>query len=194
MTSLRQLKRFEARITLFKSLDCPLGLAAAGRNQRFTRYPPVINNNRGWCNYCVEYIKKYTMWKFIVDVVHDFGSSLWPDVGREFLHVSSVFLFLIINIIFLSSANCGILNTNRAYLRKVTGISKPVTLLVSVDQLIDLQLTLNSIWFHELRKIFDETLTHIDSWCKIQPGSNWWAFVNCIAVLYTVVYRVFVEN
>ena len=44
--------------------------------------------------------EKYTMWKFIVDVVHDFGSSLWPDVGREFLHVSNVFLFLIINIIF----------------------------------------------------------------------------------------------
>ena len=50
MTSLRQLKRFEARISLFKSLDCPLALAAAGRNQRFTRYPPVINDNLGWCN------------------------------------------------------------------------------------------------------------------------------------------------
>ena len=33
------------------------------------------------------------MWKFIVDVVHDFASSLQPDVGRGFLHVSSVFLF-----------------------------------------------------------------------------------------------------
>ena len=51
MTSLQQLKRFEARISLFKSLDCPLALAAAGRNQRFTRYPPVINHNQGWCNY-----------------------------------------------------------------------------------------------------------------------------------------------
>ena len=50
MTSLQQLKRFEARISLFKSLDCPLALAAAGRNQRFTRYPPVINYNQGWCN------------------------------------------------------------------------------------------------------------------------------------------------
>ena len=50
MTSLQQLKRFEARISLFKSLDCPLALAAAGRNQRFTRYPPVINHNQGWCN------------------------------------------------------------------------------------------------------------------------------------------------
>ena len=50
MTSLRQLKRFEARTSLFKSLDCPLALAAAGRNQRFTRYPPVINHNLGWCN------------------------------------------------------------------------------------------------------------------------------------------------
>ena len=39
-----------------------------------------------------------------------------------------------------------------------------------------------------------KTLTHIDSWCKIQPGSNWWAFVNGISVSYTVVYRVFVEN
>ena len=36
------------------------------------------------------------MWKFIVDVVHDFVSSLQPDVGRGFLHVSNVFfLFLI---------------------------------------------------------------------------------------------------
>ena len=51
MTSLWQLKRFEARIPLFKSLDCPLALAAAGMNQRFTRYPPVINHNLGWCNY-----------------------------------------------------------------------------------------------------------------------------------------------
>ena len=51
MTSLWQLKRFEARISLFKSLDCPLALAAAGMNQRFTRYPPVINHNLGWCNW-----------------------------------------------------------------------------------------------------------------------------------------------
>ena len=33
------------------------------------------------------------MWKFIVDVVLDFVSSLQPDVGRGFLHVSNVFLF-----------------------------------------------------------------------------------------------------
>ena len=32
------------------------------------------------------------MWKFVVDVVHDFVSSLQPDVGRGFLHVSNVFL------------------------------------------------------------------------------------------------------
>ena len=32
------------------------------------------------------------MWKFIIDVVHDFVSSLQPDVGRGFLHVSNVFL------------------------------------------------------------------------------------------------------
>ena len=51
MTSLHQFKRFEARISLFKSLDCPLALAAAGRNQRFTRYLPVINHNQGWCNW-----------------------------------------------------------------------------------------------------------------------------------------------
>ena len=35
------------------------------------------------------------MWKFIVDVVHDFVSSLQPDVGRGFLHVSNVFLFIV---------------------------------------------------------------------------------------------------
>ena len=34
------------------------------------------------------------MWKFIIDVVHDFVSSLQPDVGRGFLHVSNVFLFM----------------------------------------------------------------------------------------------------
>ena len=32
------------------------------------------------------------MWKFIVNIVHDFVSSLQPDVGRGFLHVSNVFL------------------------------------------------------------------------------------------------------
>ena len=37
--------------------------------------------------------EKYVMWKFIVDVVHDFVSSLQPDVGRGFLHVSNVFLY-----------------------------------------------------------------------------------------------------
>ena len=37
--------------------------------------------------------EKYAMWKFIVDVVHDFVSSLQPDVGRGFLHVSNMFLF-----------------------------------------------------------------------------------------------------
>ena len=36
------------------------------------------------------------MWKFIVDVVHDFVSSLQPDVGRGFLHVSNMFLFFLI--------------------------------------------------------------------------------------------------
>ena len=57
MTSLWQLKRFEARISLFKSLDCPLALAAAGMNQRFTRYPPVINYNLGWCNWKPWYLQ-----------------------------------------------------------------------------------------------------------------------------------------
>ena len=33
------------------------------------------------------------MWKFMVDVVHDFGSPLQPDIGRGFLHVSNVFLY-----------------------------------------------------------------------------------------------------
>ena len=35
------------------------------------------------------------MWKFIGDVVHDFVSSLQLDVGRGFLHVSNVFLFIL---------------------------------------------------------------------------------------------------
>ena len=41
----------------------------------------------------MELIKKNAIWKFIIDVVHDFASSLQPDVGRGFLHVSNVFLF-----------------------------------------------------------------------------------------------------
>ena len=36
--------------------------------------------------------EKYAMVKFRVDVVDDFGSSLQPDDGRGFLHVSNVFL------------------------------------------------------------------------------------------------------
>ena len=43
-------------------------------------------------HYFVEFTEKYAMWKFIVDVVHDFVTSLQPDVGRGFLHVSNVFL------------------------------------------------------------------------------------------------------
>ena len=42
--------------------------------------------------------EKYSMWKFIVDGVHDFGSSLWLDVGRGFLHVSNVLLLLLMKI------------------------------------------------------------------------------------------------
>ena len=60
MISLWQFKRFEARISLFKSLNCPLALAALGRNQRFTRYPPVINHHLVWCNYQIA-LKKFSM-------------------------------------------------------------------------------------------------------------------------------------
>ena len=45
-------------------------------------------------HYFVEFMI-YVMRKFIVDVGHDFGSSLQPDVGRGVLHVSNVFLLLI---------------------------------------------------------------------------------------------------
>ena len=38
------------------------------------------------------------MWKFIVDVVQDFVSSLQPDVGRGFLHVSNVFLCYLVDL------------------------------------------------------------------------------------------------
>ena len=44
-------------------------------------------------HYFVEFMKKCTILKFLVDVVHDFGSALQPDVDRGFLHVSNVFLF-----------------------------------------------------------------------------------------------------
>ena len=40
------------------------------------------------------------MGKFIVDVVHDFGSSPQPDVGRGFLYVSDVFLYLDILVLY----------------------------------------------------------------------------------------------
>ena len=43
------------------------------------------------------------MWKFIVDVVHDFVSSLQPDIGRGFLHVSNVFLLFGVMCCLLSS-------------------------------------------------------------------------------------------
>ena len=46
----------------------------------------------------VEYMKNYTMWKFKVDVVHDFESSLQPDIGRGFLHVSNVFLLKLLHL------------------------------------------------------------------------------------------------
>ena len=39
--------------------------------------------------------EKYALWKFIVDVVNDFVSSLQLDVGRGFLHVSNVFLLTV---------------------------------------------------------------------------------------------------
>ena len=42
------------------------------------------------------------MWKFIIYVVHDFVSSLQPDVGRGFLHVSNVFLFHFDSIFFIA--------------------------------------------------------------------------------------------
>ena len=46
------------------------------------------------------------MWKFIVDVVHDFVSSLPPDVGRGFLHVSNVFLLIwAVNVMYLLCNN-----------------------------------------------------------------------------------------
>ena len=70
MTSSRQLTRFEARISLFKSLDCPLALAAAGRNQRFTRYPQVINHNLGWCNYI--WLHKPITVKYICHLMNSF--------------------------------------------------------------------------------------------------------------------------
>ena len=39
------------------------------------------------------------MWKFIVNIVHDFVSSLQPDVGRGFLHVSNVFLLYVASLV-----------------------------------------------------------------------------------------------
>ena len=42
----------------------------------------------------VEVMTKNTMWNFIVDVVHGFGSSLRSNVSQGFLRVSKVFLFI----------------------------------------------------------------------------------------------------
>ena len=46
------------------------------------------------------------MQKFIVDVVHDFVISLQPDVGREFLHVSNVFLYISEVVGWFTNWNC----------------------------------------------------------------------------------------
>ena len=53
-------------------------------------------NLQDWFNLALFYVihEKCTMWKFIVDVVRDFGSSLQHDVGQGFLHVAHMFLFL----------------------------------------------------------------------------------------------------
>ena len=60
------------------------------------------------------------MWKFIVDVVHDFVSSLQPDVGRGFLHVSNVFLL-------------GLLTSSRIdCLYDIVDIPKPIVLIVDL--------------------------------------------------------------
>ena len=48
--------------------------------------------------------EKYAIWKFIIYVVHDFVSSLQPDVDRGFLHVSKVFLFILYLIAFFQIA------------------------------------------------------------------------------------------
>ena len=52
---------------------------------------PNLRDSFNLALFC-EIHEKYAMWKFIVDVVHDFVSSLQPDVSRGFLHVSNVFL------------------------------------------------------------------------------------------------------
>ena len=85
MTSLWQFKRFEARIPLFKSLDCPLALAAAGMDQRFTRYPPVINHNLGWCNYHIKVI-------IMIGLTH---SGLVTQYGAMDLDVHWFWLWLV---------------------------------------------------------------------------------------------------
>ena len=117
------------------------------------------------------------------------------------LHIykSFFYVFFLIIFIFCHPANCGIWNTNRAYLKEVTGIRR----LVYVSLLLYLLQSTSLLIYNSPRtpygsmnpwKYFMKTLTHIESWCKIQPGCNWWAFVNGIVVLYTVVYRVFVED
>ena len=61
--------------------------------QGYHFYSPILQDSFNLALFCGIH-EKFAMWKFIVDVVHDFVSSLQPDVGRGFLHVSSVFLFL----------------------------------------------------------------------------------------------------
>ena len=53
---------------------------------------PNLQDNLNLASFC-GINEKCTMWKFIIHVVHDFGSSLQPDVGRGFLQVSNVFLW-----------------------------------------------------------------------------------------------------
>ena len=93
---------------------------------------------------------------------------------------------------FCHPANCGIWNTKRAYLRKVTGIRR----LVYVSLLLYLFQSTSLLIYNSPRTLYGsmnswkycmKTLTHIDSWCKIHPGCNWWAVV-MVLLYYTQFY------
>ena len=147
------------------------------------------------------------MWMYLYSNGYNILSALiMHEIDLTYMSIPHIYkcfvfhvFFLIIIIIFFVIRQIAVFEIQ--YLRKVTGIRR----LVYVSLLLYLFQSTSLLIYNSPRtpygsmnswKYCMKTLTNIDSWFKIEPGCNWWAFVNGIAVkiLYTVVYRVFVEN
>ena len=124
------------------------------------------------------------MWMYLDSNRYNVLSALiMHEINLTYISISHIYkyfvlhvFFLIIIIIFCHPANCGIWNTNRAYLRKVTGIWRLVyvSLLLYLSQPTSLLIynsprtqygSMNS------RKYCMKTLMHIDSWWKFSQDA-----------------------